>query len=116
MDFIRLTEKGVGREAEKRFEPMQKGDLEKTWAVIDRARDELDFSPKVSLEDGLGPLQARLTALTGIPLEEQIPTTKPSIKSETKISEYEAGLIREFYADDFERFGYDPESWRELAA
>ncbi|MEL6433803.1 MAG: sulfotransferase family 2 domain-containing protein [Pseudomonadota bacterium] len=68
------------------------------------------------LEDGLGPLQARLTALTGIPLEEQIPTKNPSIKSETKISEYEAGLIREFYADDFERFGYDLESWRELAA
>ena len=54
MDFIRLTEKGVGREAVKQLEPMQKGDLEKTWAVIDRARDELDFSPKVSLEDGLG--------------------------------------------------------------
>ena len=68
------------------------------------------------LEDGLGPLQERLAALTGIPLEEQIPTKNPSIKSATKISEYEAALIREFYADDFERFGYDPESWRELAA
>ena len=54
MDFIELTEKGVGREAEKTFEPMQKGDLAKTWAVIDRARAELDFAPKVSLEEGLG--------------------------------------------------------------
>ncbi len=54
MDLIRLTEKGVGPEANKQLEPMQKGDLEKTWAVIDRAREELDFSPKVSLEDGLG--------------------------------------------------------------
>ena len=68
------------------------------------------------LEDSLGPLQERLAALTGIPLKEQIPTKNPSIKSATKISEYEAALIREFYADDFERFGYDPESWRELAA
>jgi UDP-glucuronate 4-epimerase len=53
-DLIEFTEKGVGQEAEKIFEPMQKGDLERTWAVIDRARAELDFSPKVSLQDGLG--------------------------------------------------------------
>ena len=53
-DLIQFTEQGVGQEAEKIFEPMQKGDLERTWAVIDRARAELDFSPKVSLQDGLG--------------------------------------------------------------
>lgn len=53
MDMIRITEQGIGREAEKTFEPMQKGDLEKTWADIDRARAELDYSPKVGLQDGL---------------------------------------------------------------
>lgn len=53
MDLIHLTEKGIGREAEKVFEPMQKGDLEKTWADIDRARTELDFDPSVGLQEGL---------------------------------------------------------------
>lgn len=53
MDMIRLTEQGVGREAEKTFEPMQKGDLEKTWANIDRARAELDYAPAVGLQEGL---------------------------------------------------------------
>ncbi len=53
MDMIRFTEAGCGREAQKVFEPMQKGDLEKTWANIDRAREELDYVPRVGLEDGL---------------------------------------------------------------
>ena len=53
MDLIQYTEAGIGREAEKIFEPMQQGDLEKTWANIDRARAELDFDPKTGLKDGL---------------------------------------------------------------
>jgi len=53
MDLIRFTEQGVGREAEKVFKPMQPGDLEKTWACIDRARAELDYDPKIGLKDGL---------------------------------------------------------------
>lgn len=54
MDMIRLTEQGFGKTAEKVYEPMQKGDLEKTWADIDRARAELDYSPSVGLQEGLG--------------------------------------------------------------
>ena len=53
MDLIRLTERGMGVEAEKIFEDMQRGDLAKTWADIDRARQELDFAPNVGLEEGL---------------------------------------------------------------
>lgn len=53
MDMIRFTEAGCGKEAEKTFKPMQNGDLEQTWANIDRARAELDYAPRVSLEDGL---------------------------------------------------------------
>lgn len=68
------------------------------------------------LEDGLEPLQNRLAELTGIPLEDQIATKNRSIKRETVISDVAAAQIREFYAADFERFGYDPESWRKLAA
>ncbi len=53
MDLIRFTEAGVGQEAEKIYKPMQRGDLEKTWADIDRAREELDFAPKIGLKEGL---------------------------------------------------------------
>ena len=53
LDMIRLIEVGLGRTAEKVFEPMQKGDLERTWADIDRARAELDYAPSVGLSEGL---------------------------------------------------------------
>ncbi len=53
MDLIRFTEAGIGAEAEKIYQPMQRGDLEKTWADIDRARSELDYDPKTGLRDGL---------------------------------------------------------------
>lgn len=53
MDLIRLTESGVKMDAVKQFEDMQRGDLERTWADIERARAELDYAPKVSLSDGI---------------------------------------------------------------
>ena len=53
LDMIRLIEDGLGKTAEKVFEPMQKGDLERTWADIDRARAELDYVPSVGLGEGL---------------------------------------------------------------
>lgn len=53
MDLIRLTEQGMGIEAEKVFEDMQRGDLEKTWADIDRAKTELDYVPEIGLKEGL---------------------------------------------------------------
>lgn len=53
MDLIELTERGMGTQATKVFEDMQRGDLEKTWADIDRARAELDYVPQISLEEGL---------------------------------------------------------------
>lgn len=53
MDLIRYTESAVGVEAEKILEPMQAGDLPKTWADISRARSELDYDPKTGLREGL---------------------------------------------------------------
>lgn len=53
LDMIGLIEDGLGKTAEKVFEPMQKGDLERTWADIDRAREELDYAPSVGLGEGL---------------------------------------------------------------
>ncbi|MEL6826349.1 MAG: NAD-dependent epimerase/dehydratase family protein [Pseudomonadota bacterium] len=53
MDLIRLTEQSVNAQAIKQYEDMQAGDLERTWADIDRARAELDYEPQVGLKDGL---------------------------------------------------------------
>lgn len=53
MDMISLIENGIGASAQTTFEPMQKGDLERTWANIDRARAELGYAPKISLKEGL---------------------------------------------------------------
>lgn len=54
MDMISLIEKHAGTEATKNFEPMQPGDVERTWANIDRARSELNYAPTTSLDEGLG--------------------------------------------------------------
>lgn len=53
MDMIEIIESGLGQKAEKRFEAMQQGDVQQTWANIERAKKELDYSPNVSLEEGL---------------------------------------------------------------
>lgn len=106
------------------FDRWLKGALTKykknTYVYSNHVRPQHEFliegTEVFRLEDGLRPLQERLAGLTGMELEDEIPTKNPSIKSETQISEDEAALIREFYAGDFERFGYDPESWRDLAA
>ena len=53
MTMIALIEKHAGKEAVKNFEPMQPGDVERTWANIDRARKELGYAPGTSLDEGL---------------------------------------------------------------
>ncbi|MEM8988430.1 MAG: SDR family NAD(P)-dependent oxidoreductase [Pseudomonadota bacterium] len=51
--LIGTLENALGREAEKRMEPMQKGDVERTWADLARSGPDLGFQPKIKLEDGL---------------------------------------------------------------
>lgn len=53
MDLVGAIESRLGCEAKKVFLPMQKGDVERTWADISRASAELDYQPKTSLADGL---------------------------------------------------------------
>ncbi|HED53490.1 MAG TPA: NAD-dependent epimerase/dehydratase family protein [Phycisphaerales bacterium] len=43
----------VGKEPEIRREPMQPGDVERTWADLTRARAELGYAPKTSIRQGL---------------------------------------------------------------
>ena len=50
---LRLVEACTGRPIEVRHEAPQKGDMRDTFADTSLARAELDFHPRVSLEDGL---------------------------------------------------------------
>lgn len=54
MDFIETLEKAIGREAKKKYLPMQPGDVYQTYAdVTDLIRD-FDFKPSTSIAEGLG--------------------------------------------------------------
>ena len=53
MTLIALLEKELGIEAKKIFKGMQKGDVERTWADISKARAALGYDPKTSLADGI---------------------------------------------------------------
>ncbi len=52
-DFIAALENALGRKAEIRFEPMQPGDVEKTYADIEATRRELGFSPTTPIGVGV---------------------------------------------------------------
>ncbi|QXT39453.1 sulfotransferase family 2 domain-containing protein [Gymnodinialimonas ceratoperidinii] len=59
------------------------------------------------LENGLGTLQQRLADLTGVALPDAIPTANRSTKRETSVDPAVVGEISDFYAEDFETFGYE---------
>jgi UDP-glucuronate 4-epimerase len=52
-DLVAMLERLLGREAKRRWLPPQRGDVERTFAAIDRARDDLGYEPQVGLEAGL---------------------------------------------------------------
>lgn len=54
MHLVHLLEKELGKKAEIRSLPMQPGDVPSTYASIEESELELGFSPKVSLEEGIG--------------------------------------------------------------
>lgn len=51
--FISVIEKNIVKTAKKSLLPMQKGDVPKTWADIRRAKEKLDWEPKVGIEEGV---------------------------------------------------------------
>lgn len=53
MTLVSLLEKELGIEAKKIFKGMQKGDVERTWADISKARALLGYTPKVTLAEGI---------------------------------------------------------------
>lgn len=53
LDFIRVIEKCLGREAEKEFLPLQPGDVPETYADIDDLVRDAGFRPRTSIEEGI---------------------------------------------------------------
>lgn len=53
MDFIRVLEKSLGREALKNLLPLQKGDVVATWADARDLEDAVGFRPRVTVEEGI---------------------------------------------------------------
>jgi UDP-glucuronate 4-epimerase len=52
-DFIAVLERLIGIEARRRYEPMQPGDVERTYADIDALERDFGFRPRTSIEEGL---------------------------------------------------------------
>lgn len=50
---IEILEEALGRQAEKRFLPLQPGDVPATYADIDSLARDAGFKPQTSLEDGI---------------------------------------------------------------
>ena len=53
MDFIGAIEKALGKTAEKKFLPMQPGDVAATYADIDALIDSIDYHPQTPVQDGI---------------------------------------------------------------
>jgi UDP-glucuronate 4-epimerase len=52
-DFIAVLEQAIGRKAELHLEPMQPGDVARTFADIEASRRDLGFAPTTSISVGL---------------------------------------------------------------
>jgi len=58
MTLVSLIEKELGIGAKKVFKGMQKGDVERTWADISKARRLLGYDPKTPLSEGVAKTMA----------------------------------------------------------
>ena len=53
MDFIRIIEEELGREAQKNMMPLQPGDVLETSADVQKSRELLGFTPKTPIREGI---------------------------------------------------------------
>jgi len=53
MEFIETLEKEIGKEAKKRFMPMQDGDVVSTYADVSGLIEEFGYKPDTTLADGI---------------------------------------------------------------
>ncbi len=54
LDFVKVIERELGREADKKFLPMQAGDVYATYADVDDIVKDTGFKPSTSIEEGIG--------------------------------------------------------------
>ena len=54
MAFVRLLETALGRKAQLDLQPMQPGDVPRTWADTTRLQRKTRFRPQVPLDEGIG--------------------------------------------------------------
>jgi len=52
-DLIAKIEKALGKKAVREYQPLQPGDVERTYADITRAAEELGYEPATAIEEGL---------------------------------------------------------------
>ncbi len=53
MEFIRIIEETLGKKAKINFMPMQKGDVENTYADVSDLINEFDYKPETSVKEGV---------------------------------------------------------------
>ncbi len=53
LDMIAAVEKATGKTAEKRFLPMQPGDVVETWADVDDLVRDFGYRPETTVEEGI---------------------------------------------------------------
>jgi UDP-glucuronate 4-epimerase len=53
MDFIKAIETALGKKAIIDFQPMQAGDVSKTWANVEKLRKQTGYVPCCSLDKGI---------------------------------------------------------------
>jgi len=53
MRFISLIEEALCEKAEIDFQPMQPGDVPATYANIEASQRDLDFEPRVPIDEGI---------------------------------------------------------------
>ena len=53
LEVVQLIEQYLGKKAKITFKDFHKADLKATWADISKAKELLDWEPKVSLEEGI---------------------------------------------------------------
>ncbi len=53
MEYVKMVEQSVGKEAKKEFLPMQPGDVRASLADISKAKKMLGYDPKTTIKDGV---------------------------------------------------------------
>jgi UDP-glucuronate 4-epimerase len=54
MDFIRAIENALGKKAIMEYQPMQAGDVRRTWAEVEHLVKDTGYKPQHTVEEGIG--------------------------------------------------------------